>query len=242
MGPSLETGLDSFPSGHASASFAVAAALARNFPRAGRLLYSLAALIAISRIVRGSHFPTDVLMGVVLGMLIGSVVAHPIRSWKNALSFALINSVPYLVAAFGLIWIAVHPGSHQATSLQTVLLSGIVITMTGVALRIYRRIRLPGSMSLRHRHGALAANGLIGVGLALTTGSGLVTMLAISVSIVVWLAGSDPIPLTNLGSQASAAAAEPWREKFWVEIRMIVGIAVTVLAIHTLRGLLPILW
>jgi undecaprenyl-diphosphatase len=60
----------SFPSGHASMSFACAYALARLAPRLTPFLYVLASLIAFSRIYVGVHYPLDVLAGAVLGTLV----------------------------------------------------------------------------------------------------------------------------------------------------------------------------
>ena len=60
----------SFPSGHATVSFACATVLALAVPRLWAPLYALAALIAFSRVYVGVHFPLDVLGGAVLGVLI----------------------------------------------------------------------------------------------------------------------------------------------------------------------------
>lgn len=59
-----------FPSGHTSRAFALATALAIEFPR-WRLFYMfVAALIGFSRVYVGAHYPTDVLAGAILGSLI----------------------------------------------------------------------------------------------------------------------------------------------------------------------------
>lgn len=58
----------SFPSGHTSAAFMVATLLSVFFPSLTLLLYLWAALVALSRVVLGVHFPTDTLVGVALGM------------------------------------------------------------------------------------------------------------------------------------------------------------------------------
>jgi len=63
----------SFPSGHASTSFACAVVLAAATPnrRARTLLIALATLIALSRVYAGVHYPLDVIGGAVLGTAIG---------------------------------------------------------------------------------------------------------------------------------------------------------------------------
>lgn len=60
----------SFPSGHATSSFAGAMAVARMWP-AGRVVWwTLAALIAYSRIYFGHHYPLDVVAGALVGVAI----------------------------------------------------------------------------------------------------------------------------------------------------------------------------
>ncbi len=58
----------SFPSGHTSASFAVAWIVLKKLPKkAGVPLFVLAVLIAFSRLYVGIHYPSDVLGGFLLG-------------------------------------------------------------------------------------------------------------------------------------------------------------------------------
>ena len=58
----------SFPSGHSSAAFMMATLLGYFFPSFIAPLYLWAASVACSRVVLGVHFPTDILVGSVLGM------------------------------------------------------------------------------------------------------------------------------------------------------------------------------
>jgi undecaprenyl-diphosphatase len=58
----------SFPSGHATMSFACATVLSVLEPRAAPLLFALAAAIAYSRLYLGVHWPLDVLAGAALGV------------------------------------------------------------------------------------------------------------------------------------------------------------------------------
>jgi undecaprenyl-diphosphatase len=64
----------SFPSGHATISFACATVLAGAAPRFRVPLYLLAAAIAYSRLYNGVHWPLDVLAGAALGVAIGLFV------------------------------------------------------------------------------------------------------------------------------------------------------------------------
>ena len=59
----------SFPSGHAASSFAVAACLFAANRKVGIHTIILAALISISRIYLFVHFPSDVLVGAILGCM-----------------------------------------------------------------------------------------------------------------------------------------------------------------------------
>jgi membrane-associated phospholipid phosphatase len=66
----------SFPSGHATTSFACATVLALMIPGLALPVFVLAAAVAWSRVYVGVHFPLDVLAGAVLGVAIGLSVAR----------------------------------------------------------------------------------------------------------------------------------------------------------------------
>ncbi|WP_148135540.1 phosphatase PAP2 family protein [Candidatus Formimonas warabiya] len=59
----------SFPSGHTAASFSLSAVVALYFPLLTPFVLPLAALIGISRIYLGLHYPSDVIMGALLGTI-----------------------------------------------------------------------------------------------------------------------------------------------------------------------------
>jgi len=80
--PLEELGLDplgeapsslSFPSAHATSSFAVATAMFRVDP-AMAAAFAVALLIALDRPYLGMHYPSDVLVGALLGIAIGLLV------------------------------------------------------------------------------------------------------------------------------------------------------------------------
>ena len=61
----------SFPSNHATNAFALAAFFAVYYRRLAIPLFLFAALVGYSRIYVGVHYPTDVLAGAVLGVMLG---------------------------------------------------------------------------------------------------------------------------------------------------------------------------
>ena len=84
----------SFPSGHTLSSFAAATALCYYNRLSGAMAYIPAALIAFSRLYACVHYPTDVLGGLLIGILCGLLAAwltdrmldriHTIRLRKGA--------------------------------------------------------------------------------------------------------------------------------------------------------------
>ncbi len=61
----------SFPSVHSAQAFAAATAIFVKYKKAGIAAFAVAALIAFSRMYLFLHYPTDVLCGIVLGILFG---------------------------------------------------------------------------------------------------------------------------------------------------------------------------
>lgn len=63
----------SFPSSHAVNNFSVAFFLSRYFKDYSKYFFSVASLVAFSRIYVGVHYPSDVIGGALIGLLIGWV-------------------------------------------------------------------------------------------------------------------------------------------------------------------------
>jgi undecaprenyl-diphosphatase len=72
----------SFPSGHTATAFAGGLALARVWPEARLGLWTLACLIAFSRIYVGVHYPLDVLAGAIVGVA-AAIFAIGGTRWPN---------------------------------------------------------------------------------------------------------------------------------------------------------------
>ena len=74
IGPSLEKGYDSFPSGHTTLAFCLAIILSYHLPRYRALFYLFAVIVGLWRIEELSHFPSDVLGGAMVGTIVGSIL------------------------------------------------------------------------------------------------------------------------------------------------------------------------
>ena len=94
---SLATG-PAMPSGHTARAFAVAALLASTVrPRWGALALGLAAMVGISRIYLGLHWPSDVLAGALLGIVLAAGM-HRIGKGDNAYTRIRGRSIAWLDA------------------------------------------------------------------------------------------------------------------------------------------------
>ncbi len=66
----------SFPSDHATFSFAIAIMLWRYNHKVGVILMGLAALVGFSRVFVGTHYPMDVIGGAALGVFVSLVIDY----------------------------------------------------------------------------------------------------------------------------------------------------------------------
>ncbi|MCR1935216.1 phosphatase PAP2 family protein [Clostridium tepidum] len=66
----------SFPSGHTASSFAVAAVVGRNIEKFKLPIYILAIAIAFSRLYLYVHYPSDVLVGALIGVISAKIILY----------------------------------------------------------------------------------------------------------------------------------------------------------------------
>jgi len=73
----------SFPSGHTTSSFAVAGVLSKYLKDYAIELFSLASLIAFSRLYLYLHYPTDILGGIILGFICSKITVYMFNKIKH---------------------------------------------------------------------------------------------------------------------------------------------------------------
>lgn len=73
----------SFPSGHSATAFAGAWLFSQYFPKRRGLLYTVASLVAFSRVYLGDHYPGDVLSGSTLGIFFAMMLRRLQSFWST---------------------------------------------------------------------------------------------------------------------------------------------------------------
>lgn len=72
--PQLKWEFNSMPSGHTTVSFAALVMIGMLAPKYKPLTWGLAIVIGVSRIAVGAHWPSDVIFGAFIGMVVADVV------------------------------------------------------------------------------------------------------------------------------------------------------------------------
>ena len=223
LSPVSGSGWDSFPSGHAAASFAVATVLAVRFPKTRWIMLALAGAIAVSRTLRGSHFLTDVAGGAVIGYLAGTLAANPLHQWRTSLEAALIPATSFTAGLLVLIWTMAQP--LNMTPAWPFTGGGLAVMLAGLALHVFASAKGEVHCSEPQAHS------LIGLGIGLMTGSLLVTASVLCAGLGYVLSGHEK------KSASVAARDQVWgyaKELIWVTI-----VLAAVLVVVELRGVLP---
>ena len=73
-GLSMKDKYHSFPSGHTTVAFCFAYILSQFFPRYCTIFYSIACLVGFERVEDLKHFPSDVLAGALIGIIVGRLL------------------------------------------------------------------------------------------------------------------------------------------------------------------------
>ena len=235
LGPSLAIGLDAFPSGHACNAFAAASVLAWLAPGLRVPAFLIAGLVGLSRIVRGSHFPTDVFAGAMLGVLIGSLAATGFKRWREeALPGLIQTGVPITVSVFLVVWIALHQTPVWSQEVWH-LSGGAALILVGILMRGLATVQTGHGNSPLQTAGGLAL--IVGVAVACGPWWGAVLLLAALLPLTL------PFPMEGesaLGGQGEGGK-EVMRGLNWKREGFTVGVVLlAVAAIRSVKGVLPL--
>ncbi|HSA86215.1 MAG TPA: phosphatase PAP2 family protein [Nitrospira sp.] len=223
---SWTSGLDSFPSGHSAASFAIATVLVKRFPLFGSVCIAIALFVALSRVLRGSHFPTDVLGGAVIGILSGFIATAPVRQWRRSVQDGLRLAAVGTSALFALLWALSRRMEDGMTDILFLTL-GTAAIAGGLWIRRTRWIRRG---AIRRGGQSDTSAQLIAYGLAAMTTSPLVLSSVGFACMASWL---DRIGRDDYHTEESPD---------WPVIResaLIGGLAIAILILVDARGVLP---
>lgn len=226
MAISWVSGLDSFPSGHSTASFAVATVLAKRFPLWGPLCLSVAAFVALSRVLRGSHFPTDVVGGAVVGILSGSIAAAPLKAWRTSVQDGCRHAAVGVSMILAVLWTLSHNMDDGFVGMLFVVL-GVVATAGGLWLR---RMYWVGQERTTRIRQSMASGCLIAYGLAAMTTSPLVLSSVGFACLAFWF---DRVGKTQGGLEEST------RWSVVQECALLGSVALAILILVDARGVLP---
>lgn len=89
--PLVQIGGYSCPSGHTLASFTASTAIFCFYRKAGIATLLLAALIGFTRLYVGVHYPTDVLFGALLGLLLGAAASYITKALTQHFHYARLK-------------------------------------------------------------------------------------------------------------------------------------------------------
>jgi undecaprenyl-diphosphatase len=234
--PSMDNGFDSFPSGHAAASFAVAAVLARRYPSAEWLWYGIATVVAFSRILRGAHFITDVMAGAILGLMAGWIMSRPLERWVASLGEAVSAATVLALVIFALLWTGSHPSQFDWIMAGT-FATGTCLALCGTLVRLC--VKSPAMESRMDDRGVwpflhLQSGYLVGIGLLLATGSPAVIGIGALVLSGLWLSRRT----RQDGGPDLIASSPRWR--LMSDAALAASVLVSLVVIKGLQGLIPL--
>ena len=226
IAPSLASGFDSFPSGHTTATFALAVVLSRRFPLLAAVFIGIAAFVALSRVLRGSHFPSDVFGGWVLGTVSGMVATAPWKDWRRSIESAFYHAAIGTVWGFAIFWALAFPVESGQESLLLIG-GGALLVVVGVLTRIRARWSSQAAPTTRSAQGPIMA---MAIGLSLMSAAPIVMAAVGLLCVALWLRGDQ--------------ATSRMEESRWIpvlrECELVAAVLLSLAVLVAGRGVLPL--
>jgi hypothetical protein len=176
----------------------------------------------MSRVWRGSHFVTDVIAGMVTGVVVGTVFAGPLREWRRTLLHAMVRVTPIAVITTSVLWLILRRVENVWMD-RLLSITGICLVATGLIIRFGMDRGPESAWSPATYRTSLV---LVGLGLAVTTGSLVLVSLAGLAASVWWLQ-------TTVVHAASCRAPS-------LKPLHVFGIVLAAVLILQLKGIVPI--
>ena len=111
-----DSNFHSYPSGHSSTIFMVCFILVSTFPNLKYFFYFLASIVALSRVVVGAHFLTDIIAGAVLALITFKILNLVLNKRSNNYTFSKLDFIKnsklfyyFLFLFFSCIFISASP-------------------------------------------------------------------------------------------------------------------------------------
>ncbi len=147
----LESNFHSFPSGHSSTIFMVCFILSAVLPKLRYYFFCLASVVAISRVVVGAHFITDVIAGGLLSLIVFKFLNFFLKTNLNKYLFYKIDFVKneqlynYTIILLGLIlFLTVSPAFDlYVSSLFYISESQFILQSFHLTSLVFRKILIP---------------------------------------------------------------------------------------------------
>ncbi|MDP3092320.1 MAG: phosphatase PAP2 family protein [Nitrospira sp.] len=226
IAPSLASGFDSFPSGHTTATFALAVVLSRRFPLLAAIFIGMAAFVALSRVLRGSHFPSDVFGGWVLGTVSGMVAVNPWKDWFRSAESALYYAAIGTVWGFALFWALAVPVEAGREGL-ILTGAGALLVVVGVVSCIRARWSSQVAAITRSAQGPMLATA---IGLSVMSTAPIVMASTGLLCVALWFRGE----------QAENVVEEPCWVPVVRDCELAGAVLLSLVILVALRGVLPL--
>lgn len=166
---------NSFPSGHTAVSFALAYVLSRHYRRAWPVFYTVAFLIALSRVYLGSHFPTDIAAGALTGIAAGWLGVSAVNTQRLKAAFFILVLALTFFKSNGLLLFDVDEAVFSEASREMVETGDIITPSYNYEPRFDKPIFFYWAAALSYKllgvseFSARLPSGVFGLGLVLMT-------------------------------------------------------------------------